>query len=222
MRRRCGRAVAVLVAAAVPLTASTSAAQAAPSAQARLASVATHSPNRKVVAIAQFKPGLSERTARALVRSHDGRVTNRLPAINGFAIELPAREARSLRRSRRVLNVTLNTRVRNAGIDASTLATNYPQTIGADKAWAAGITGKGVGVAVIDSGVNGDLAGLQARRRQLAHHRQCDRQRRRDPRPATTSATARTSPASSPATPSTAIPPTRRAVPTSASLPRPS
>ena len=40
---------------------------------------------------------------------------------------------------------------------AAALATNYPKTVGADKLWAAGITGKGVGVAVIDSGVNGDM-----------------------------------------------------------------
>ena len=43
------------------------------------------------------------------------------------------------------------------GVDAGTLATTYPKTIGADKLWAAGITGKGVGVAVIDSGINGDM-----------------------------------------------------------------
>ena len=119
--------------------------------------MAKQSPNRKVVAIAQFKAGVSERKARALVRSHHGRVTDRLPAINGFAIKLPAREARALRRSKQVLNVTLNTRVRNTGVDGGSLATNYPKTVGADKLWAAGITGKGVGVAVIDSGISGDM-----------------------------------------------------------------
>ena len=34
------------------------------------------------------------------------------------------------------------------------LATTYPKTVGADKLWAAGITGKGIGVAVIDSGIS--------------------------------------------------------------------
>ena len=152
-----GRTVAVLLAAAVPLAASGSVAQAAPTAQARLASVARKTPNRKVTAIVQFKRGVSERKARALVRSHHGRVTDRLPSINGFAIRLPARDARALRRSRQVLNLTLNTRVRSTGVDAGSLATNYPKTIGADKLWAAGITGKGVGVAVIDSGISGDM-----------------------------------------------------------------
>jgi serine protease AprX len=152
-----GRTVAVLLAAAVPLAASGSVAQAAPTAQARLASVARKAPNRTVVAIVQFKRGVSERRARVLVRSHHGRVTDRLPSINGFAIKLPARDARALRRSKLVLNLTLNTRVRSTGVDGGSLATTYPKTVGADKLWAAGITGKGVGVAVVDSGINGDM-----------------------------------------------------------------
>jgi serine protease AprX len=152
-----GRIVAVLMAAAVPLAASGSVALAAPSADARLASVAKKHPRRNVVAIAQFEPGVSERKARALVRFHHGRVTDRLPAINGFAIKLPARQARALGRSTRVLNVTLNTPVHSTGVDSGSLATNYPKTVGADKLWATGITGKGVGVAVIDSGINGDM-----------------------------------------------------------------
>jgi serine protease AprX len=155
--RRRGRTLAILLAAAVPLTASWSVAQAAPTARARLASLATKSPNRKVVAIVQFKSGLSERRTRAIVRSHHGRVTSRLPAIDGFAIKLPARDARALGHSRRVLNLTLNTRVHATGVDAGSLATTYPKTVGADRLWAAGITGRGVGVAVIDSGINGDM-----------------------------------------------------------------
>ena len=63
----------------------------------------------------------------------------------------------------------------STGVDGGSLATTYPKTVGADTLWAAGITGKGVGVAVIDSGISGDIAGLQGRRRQLAHHGQRDR-----------------------------------------------
>ncbi|MEO8687467.1 MAG: ice-binding family protein [Solirubrobacteraceae bacterium] len=119
--------------------------------------MAKQHPRRKVVAIAQFDPGVSERRARALVRSHGGRVTERLPAINGFAVRLPARRARTLLRSKRILNVTLNARIHANGVGGGSLATNYPKTVGADKLWAAGITGKGVGVAVIDSGISGDM-----------------------------------------------------------------
>ncbi len=157
MRPWRARNVAVLLAAALPFAASGSVAEAAPSAHSRLVSVAKQHPRRSVVAIAQFKAGVSERRARALVRWHHGRVTGRLPVVNGLAIRLPARQARALRRSKRVLNVTLNTAVHSTGVDGGSLATNYPRTVGADTLWAAGITGKGIGVAVIDTGVSGDL-----------------------------------------------------------------
>jgi serine protease AprX len=153
-----GWTTGVLLALAVPLATGGSIAHATPTAQAHLASVAMKTPASTVEAIAQFKPGLSERKARALVRAHHGRVTDRLPSLNGFAIKLAARDARALRRSKHVVNVTLNTRVHPTGVDGGGLATTYPKTVGADQLWAAGITGKGVGVAVIDSGISGDLA----------------------------------------------------------------
>jgi serine protease AprX len=153
--RRRRSAVAALVALALPLAA-TQAAQAAPSAPARLAATAKKAPNRKVTAIVQFKAKVSARKARAIVRAHHGRVTDRLPAIGGLAVKLSAREARALRGVKQVANVTLNARVHTTAVDAGALGTNFPKTIGADKAWAAGITGKGIGVAVIDSGINGD------------------------------------------------------------------
>ncbi len=166
MSRRTGGAVAALLAAAVPLTVGASVAHATPNAAAKLASVATKSPNRQVVAIAQFKPGLSEAKARKLVRAHHGKVTDRLPSIQGFALKLPAREAKALRAEKFVVNVTLNTKVHNtssgSGSSGSLLQTTYPQTVGADKVQAMGYTGKGVGVAVIDSGIAGDLADFKA------------------------------------------------------------
>src|SRR4051794_1368253 len=158
-----GAAAAAALALAVPLAAGTSAAHAAPNAAAKLASVARKAPNRQVIAIAQFKPGLSEAKARKIVRAHHGRITDRLPSIQGFAVKLPARQAKSLRAAKRVVNVTLNTKVHNTSTGPSNgLLANYPQTVGADKLQASGITGKGIGVAVIDSGIAGDLADLKA------------------------------------------------------------
>jgi serine protease AprX len=49
-------------------------------------------------------------------------------------------------------------------IDTSRLATSYPFAIRADKAWASGYTGKGVGVAVIDTGIAGNLPDFQVSR----------------------------------------------------------
>src|SRR5205085_1994311 len=45
--------------------------------------------------------------------------------------------------------------------DPAALGTAYNQSIRADKAWASGYTGKGVGVAVIDTGIQGNLPDFQ-------------------------------------------------------------
>lgn len=47
-------------------------------------------------------------------------------------------------------------------IDGSSLATSYPMSVRAHKAWQAGYTGEGVGVAVIDTGIAGNLPDFQA------------------------------------------------------------
>jgi serine protease AprX len=137
------------------------AAVAATSAQAHLAAMARTAPARKVQAIAQFEPGFAEKQARALVRRHGGVVTGRLPLIHGLAVELTAIQARRLGRERHVIAVTLNSRVHGQGIDAGQLGSTYPKAIGADQLWALGITGRGIGVAVIDSGVTGSLVDFQ-------------------------------------------------------------
>ena len=219
-RRRRGRIVAALLATVITLGASTSGAQAAPSAHSLLTQVAKSHPDREVEVIAQLRPGTSARRARALVRSHHGRVTDRLSAIHGLVIRLPARQARALRDSKRVLDLTINGRVHSTAVSGGRLATTYPKTVGADKLWAAGITGKGVGVAVIDSGISAGMPDFKG-----AHGTSRIRAKvvvpQARPVQATMSATARTSPASWPATRSTAPSPTRRTGTTSASLPRP-
>jgi serine protease AprX len=159
-----GGAVAALLAVAVPL-AGASVAQATPNAAAKLASMAKKAPKRQVIALVQFKPGLKESKARKIVRRHHGRVTDRLPSIQGFAVKIPARQAKSLRAEKRVRNVTLNTKVKTTSTGTETaggLATTFPATVGATALQAAGLTGKGVGVAVIDSGIDGDLPDFKA------------------------------------------------------------
>ncbi len=82
------------------------------------ASAAAKSPSRTVVALAQFKPGVSEaKRARAIVRAHHGKVTNDLPAIGGLRGQALGQRAReSLRAPRASLNVTLNTKVKTTAI----------------------------------------------------------------------------------------------------------
>src|SRR4051812_39477124 len=156
-----GGVAAALVALAVPL-AGAPVAHAAPNAAAKLNSAAKRSPNRSVVALAQFKAGLSEKQARKIVRAHHGKITANLPAIGGYAVKLSAKQAKALKTAKGVVNVTLNTNVKNTGngndkkIDGA--LTTFAQTVGATTLHAAGITGKGVGVAVIDSGIAGDHA----------------------------------------------------------------
>jgi serine protease AprX len=149
-------------AAVVPLALSAAPALAAPSAKARLASVATKAPQRTVTAIAQFKPGVSDRQARKLVRAHHGRVTTSISLIHGFAVRLPAKQAKALGRDRHVVALTLNTRVHSQGVSSGSLWTKFPKTIRADKLWQRGITGRGVGVAVIDTGIAGNAADFRA------------------------------------------------------------
>jgi serine protease AprX len=145
------------VATVVPFAVGATVAQASPSAHSRLATVAKKAPARKVTAIVQFKPTFSERKAKVLVREHGGKVTSRVPFIHGLAVKLPAKQAKLLARDKHVVGLTLNSRVHSTGLTADQLATSYPKTTRADKLWQRGITGRGVGVAVIDTGISGDM-----------------------------------------------------------------
>jgi serine protease AprX len=156
------RLAVALVAAVVPTVAGTAVAGAASSAQARLSAVAAKAPARKVTAIVQFKAGFAEKQAKTIVRAHGGKVVSRVPLINGLAVQLPAKQAKALAAEPKVAGLTLNTRVHSTSVDASKLGTSYPKTIKADKLWQRGITGAGVGVAVIDTGVAGSAPDFKA------------------------------------------------------------
>ena len=150
-----------LVAVAVPCTLGEGVAHAAPSAQARLATVAKQAPKRKVTAIVQFKPNLSEKRAKALVAKHGGKVKSRIPLIHGFAVQIKAKQAPRLAKERNVVGLTLNSRVHGTGLNDGALAATFPRTTKADRVWRRGFTGRGIGVAVIDTGVAGDSVDFQ-------------------------------------------------------------
>ena len=155
-QRRRGRIAAVLLAVAAVLIASAPAVARASPRDPRLTQLAKAHPTRKAEVIVQFKSGTPARQARTIVRRHHGRVTKHLRAVRGYAVQLKARDAVKLARSRRVRRVTLDAPMRTTvPPGAGTLATTYPKTVGADKLWAAGITGRGIGVAVVDSGISG-------------------------------------------------------------------
>jgi serine protease AprX len=95
-----------------------------------------------------------------LVRRLGGRVSRQIGIINGFAATVPSSRVAALRAGRGVHSVTLNRRVRLSGEingwdqshdDGSIWAAN--ESTGLHEMWAKGYTGKGVDVALIDSGV---------------------------------------------------------------------
>jgi serine protease AprX len=107
-------------------------------------------------------PNAGNGPERTVVRL-GGRVERQLKIINGFSAKLPAFAVARLRRAPGVLSVTANTTMRANGAlpgttyemttNAASMYTNI-QRIDADEHWKAGYTGKGVDVAIIDTGVS--------------------------------------------------------------------
>jgi serine protease AprX len=88
------------------------------------------------------------------VRRLGGRVTRALPIVGGFAATVPATVAGELARLPGVRAVTPDGKLRVQGTaSASTVRSVYPKVVKADAAWQRGITGRGVTVAVLDTGV---------------------------------------------------------------------
>lgn len=103
---------------------------------------------------------LAERSVRAL----GGAVTTDLPIVGGFSATVPADRLPELAGAPGVVSTDASAAVGFDGAygqGSGGPSAVYSTVVRADKAWAAGHTGQGVGVAVIDTGVNavGDLAG---------------------------------------------------------------
>ena len=97
------------------------------------------------------------------VRRLGGQVTRALPIVAGFAATVPAARAGELAGQPGVRAVTPDAKVRvqAAAPGGGTIRSVYPKTIKADAVWKRGVTGRGVTVAVLDTGVANvpDLAG---------------------------------------------------------------
>ncbi|MFL5847134.1 MAG: S8 family peptidase [Solirubrobacteraceae bacterium] len=124
-----------------------------------LAAVAASSPGRTVETIVQLQAGAAQDLVRARIAATGGVVFDEVPLINGLGVRMRASDAVALADLAGVRAVSLNAKVESTGavLDASRLSSAYIQAIRADKAWANGHTGKGVGIAVIDSGLAGGL-----------------------------------------------------------------
>jgi serine protease AprX len=126
-------------------------------------------PARPVEMIVQFRAGVTPAERLAAVRAAGGRVTRDLHLIRGLGARLPAGGADKLAREPVVAQVTPNaatsttastTGTRWGTWNSAALSTALVQSTRTDKAWTNTTyhaTGSGVTVAVIDTGVAGDL-----------------------------------------------------------------
>jgi serine protease AprX len=130
-----------------------------PGGGATLTELASASPSRQVDVIVQLERGTSADAGANLVRAAGGTVTRDLHIINGLGAELSASAAASLADKPGVRFVSLNGDVKPSAIDTSKLATAYTYSVRAEKIWNAsdGSAGGGVGIAVVDTGIQGDL-----------------------------------------------------------------
>ena len=132
----------------------------APAVSPALAQVAADHPSKPVEAIVQLDRGTTPEAGKQLVADLAGRTTDELPIINGLVAHMSATAAAKLAGKPGIRAVSLNAAVKKTslvgGIDTSLLQTSYPDSVQAPKAWS-NATGKGVGVAVVDTGIAGTL-----------------------------------------------------------------
>ena len=117
-------------------------------------------PSVSTEVIVQLRAGTSLSEGRALVRSVGGKVSRELSIINGLGAVVSPAGADALEHDARVRAVSANAPVQstaNSITSPSQLQTSFNQSVRADRAWSKGVTGSGVGVAVVDTGIAGGL-----------------------------------------------------------------
>lgn len=127
-------------------------------AQPQLQELAAQSPDQIVRVIAQKVDGAPG--VEALVEKLGGQVVSDLHIINAIAAEMTAEAALNLAQSDGVRWVNLDAQMESAGKPKppTTTATpnTYLDTLRVKQVWDMGLRGEGIGVAVIDSGINVD------------------------------------------------------------------
>ena len=152
---------AVLGVAALPGPSATAALSAAATGEARADPALTTSGTGVVRVVVRVRSGAADAVEQE-VRRAGGEVTQALPLVDGFAATLPAAAVDGLTHLDGVVAVSADRSVQVQGgaanVDGGSLA---PQAVRAPQAWSAGATGRGVTVALVDTGVADvpDLAG---------------------------------------------------------------
>jgi serine protease AprX len=130
-----------------------------------LFALAAAHPRQRVEVIVQFVAGTSPAAQRELVAGAGGQVTRDLHIINGLGVRAAAAAAQRLAGDPRVHAISLNAGVHSSDLSAQLSTSNLQQNDIASTdtapAWNAGATGRSVGVAVIDTGIAGDLVDFQ-------------------------------------------------------------
>ena len=143
--------------------------------QPLLLQMAAEQPDSMVSVIVQ--KAAQGKSVETLVARLGGQVTTAdLRIINGFAAELPAKALALLAQTEGVRWVSYDAPVKSTActqcIDTSKLQNAYIKAIRADRVWnnAPYLQGKGIGVAIVDSGINpnGDLYTVMGVNRQVA------------------------------------------------------
>ena len=143
-------------------------------AQPVLIELATQTPSQMVRVIVQKMAGATDTEER--VSALGGQVTQDLHIINAFAAEMSAKDAVQLSKAGSVRWVSLDSAMESSicpqCVETKNLANAYIGAIHADQVWNTKpyIQGQGIGVAVIDSGINpnGDLYTDKGVNRQVA------------------------------------------------------
>ncbi len=100
-----------------------------------------------------------------LVQGTGGEITHELGIINAVAANLTERQIEALRAQDGVRvsgNATVESAAKSVGASSGSMPDNhFPTQVGADRLWAEGVTGLGVGVALIDTGARTTTSALQ-------------------------------------------------------------
>ena len=102
-------------------------------------------PNSIIPVIIQTQQGLQEKH-KTWVQQNGGQIKHNLSIIKGFSADLPAAAIDKMAQDNDVIKITYDAQVHTC-LDTAVPAINAPA------AWEAGFTGKGVTVAVIDTGI---------------------------------------------------------------------
>ena len=138
----------------------------------RLAMLAQSDPGKRVEVIVRLAPGVPADAARGFVRAQGGHAGEAVGLINAFAARLDAHDAARLATQPGVRAVSLNGATKPQSVDfkPNQLETAYNQSVNTPQVWNRA-TGKGIGVAIIDTGVAGglvDFRGADGRSRVVA------------------------------------------------------